>query len=502
MGIPVYFKTLISQYQDDILVKTHLSGIQTLCLDLNCLIHPCCQRVAHKDEISENAMMDEIVEGIETLVQYTGVSKTLYIAIDGVCPKAKMKQQRERRHKSVFQDKPWDTNAISPGTYFMNRLNDVLKTWTSENSSSLTIVLNDSTIPGEGEHKLLEYLRGNADPGKTVIYGLDADLIMLGLVSGLRDLYLLRERTAYNIEDTESPYIYLKIQELSEYIAKDINICSKISPDVIINDYVFLCFLLGNDFINHSPSLSLRYGGLETLLTIYRNLQERYQGYYRLIDTRISTCIHLPFFKELLGELAKTEDRRLQTIKRSREKQRHRLMREYGSLYNTLKPQITDSRIKHSQMETFAKDTKDPEIARKMFENLPILCESAQSSRKSAHSSGKSGKEERELSEDFLDSLVWTAIYYFKGCEDWRWCTNYSEGPTMRDFAQYVRDIPSLCKPEKRNSLTIPEQLQYIFPFQSHKLHPHIILGVSVTKDLEYDLRDKRYLWECPISLR
>ena len=38
MGIPVYFKTLISQYQDDILVKAHLSGIQTLCLDLNCLI--------------------------------------------------------------------------------------------------------------------------------------------------------------------------------------------------------------------------------------------------------------------------------------------------------------------------------------------------------------------------------------------------------------------------------------------------------------------------------
>ena len=116
-----------------------------------------------------------------------------------------------------------------------------------------------------------------------MVYGLDADLIQLGLLCPYDHLYLLRERTQYNIEDCENDYIYLSIKSLEKHIKQDINITSKIDDRIIINDYIFLCMLLGNDFINHIESLNLRYHGLECLLNTYKMLQGRYQGYYQLI---------------------------------------------------------------------------------------------------------------------------------------------------------------------------------------------------------------------------
>ena len=41
-------------------------------------------------------------------------------------PKPKMQQQRYRRYKSALENKLWDTNAISPGTKFMNKLEKYL----------------------------------------------------------------------------------------------------------------------------------------------------------------------------------------------------------------------------------------------------------------------------------------------------------------------------------------------------------------------------------------
>jgi len=442
MGIPVYFKALVTQYQDDILVKKPLHDIQSLFFDLNCLIHPCCKSVSDTGCIDESHMIDTIIHYIEKLISYTDAKTLVYIAIDGVCPKAKMKQQRERRYKSAYENKKWDTNAISPGTEFMRRLNLRIREWMDIYGGTPQIILSDSTVPGEGEHKILEYLRKNSTKGKTVIYGLDADLVMLGLVSGINDLYLLRERTAYNIEDTESPYIYLSIPELRLHILKDIGVISRLDEDTVIHDYIFMCFLLGNDFINHCPSLSLRYGGLETLLATYKLLQQRYMGHYRLVDTRLPTCIQLPFFKEFLAELARTEDRRLTQIRESRGKQRGRVIREYGDLYRTF-PKEKGAFVKQSTIDRFQKSSQDFAKAREMCEHLPLLCEAKPVYRKNP-----------DVSQDFIDSIVWTAIYYFRGCESWTWHTEFSEAPLTKHLYEYIRDIPCLHALDKSTPLT------------------------------------------------
>ena len=319
MGIPVYFKTLVQEYQDLILIKNKLTSVQSLFLDLNCAIHPCCS-----GESDEEIMLNKIISKIDELVQYTNVEDLLYITVDGIPPKGKMKQQRMRRYKSIYENKVWDTNAISPGTRFMDKLNKRLKTIQSD---KFKIIISDTTERGEGEHKILQYIKTH-ELTNSVIYGLDADLIMLSIVSQKDNIYLLRERTEYNIEDTDNDYIYMNMDRLKDFIVKDIGV--KANKEIVLNDYIFMCFLLGNDFINHIHSLSLRYSGYDYLMETYKKLQERYSGYFRLIDLKLENCIHLTFFKEFIRELALKEDTFLEKRKVIRDKQYKISYSRYG----------------------------------------------------------------------------------------------------------------------------------------------------------------------------
>ncbi len=145
MGIPVYFKTLISDYGDSILHKNNYDDINHLFFDLNCLIHPCARGLNDSNEI-----INKILSEIDKLIEYTGVKDTIYIAIDGIAPKMKMRQQRMRRHKSALERKynnnnSWNTNAISPGTYFMKSLNDSLKTYICKYKilSLMTVIIEE-----------------------------------------------------------------------------------------------------------------------------------------------------------------------------------------------------------------------------------------------------------------------------------------------------------------------------------------------------------------------
>ena len=100
MGIPVFFKTLITDYTH-VIKPLSPNSVEALFFDLNCLIHPCCAKVTDGDE---SAMIVLIIENIHKLIQLTGAT-FVYLAIDGPAPKAKMIQQRTRRHKSVLEDK-------------------------------------------------------------------------------------------------------------------------------------------------------------------------------------------------------------------------------------------------------------------------------------------------------------------------------------------------------------------------------------------------------------
>ena len=58
MGIPVYFKTLISDYGDTILHKDTYDDINYLFFDLNCLIHPCARGLSDEEEIIDKILSE------------------------------------------------------------------------------------------------------------------------------------------------------------------------------------------------------------------------------------------------------------------------------------------------------------------------------------------------------------------------------------------------------------------------------------------------------------
>jgi 5'-3' exoribonuclease 2 len=120
----------------------------------------------------------------------------------------------------AMNKKSWDTNAITPGTPFMDLLSKSLKYWISWKLTNdpgwkdVKVILSDSSVPGEGEHKIVDWIRRQrTDPGwdantSHVIYGLvsclvlfqeceaniqDADLIMLALATHEPNFRVLRE---------------------------------------------------------------------------------------------------------------------------------------------------------------------------------------------------------------------------------------------------------------------------------------------------------------------
>ena len=274
----------------------------------------------------------------------------VYMAIDGVAPRAKVNQQRSRRFKSAQEaqaqksikrdmianlksqgrtvdpslemEEAWDSNAITPGTAFMDNLATALRYWVVYKMNtdpvwSMNVILSDSGSPGEGEHKMMEYIRSQrASPAhnpntRHVLYGLDADLIMLGLATHEPHCHILREdvmatqsvakictlcgQTGHEIQSCsgqiapeskkptkKTPYVFLSVAILREYLRAEMsvrNMPCRFDLERVIDEWVFLCFFVGNDFLPHQPSLQIREGAIDKLIKIWRDNIEELGGY-------------------------------------------------------------------------------------------------------------------------------------------------------------------------------------------------------------------------------
>jgi len=493
MGIPVYFKTIITKYSNNIIHKGKLdTEIQSLFLDLNCLIHPCCRELT--DEIE---MIQKILYEIDKLIEFTNVSDLLYIAVDGIAPKAKMKQQRMRRYNKYYEnkyslEKKWNTNSITPGTFFMNKLNDSLKNYSE--SCKLKVILSDSSERGEGEHKILNYIKTNINRNENLcIYGLDADLIQLSLVSKINNIYLLRETTEYNIENTTEEYIYLNIDILKSCILKELQLNIILDKNQIIDDTIFLCMIFGNDFINHIPSINLRYNGYEILFNTYKLLQDRYQGYFCLIDRKLKDYLHLSFFTEFIQELSKKEDKYMNNIFNIRKKQFNKISNEYKNDYINLKILMNDLNIDEKNITiNDIYHIKSKLNCDKFINNFPLLYSINE---KKIY---KNIQYDKNLCNDYLDSLLWCVHYYFDKCINWRWCTKYNNGPLLKHLSEYLTENNKFIIEYSDKEYTNKEQLSYIFPNDSHNLHEYDIKNKIYI--LKPELSFNRYLWECHIE--
>ena len=200
MGIPSFFSYIIKNHPEIIKqIANNNFDFNNFYLDSNSIIYDSIRQIEYNnnDNTFEELLIKKVCEKIDEYIKIISPNGIIYIAFDGVAPVAKMEQQRTRRYKSCFEGRlkekigiegsiSWNKTAITPGTQFMNKLDKYIHNHYRNSEKKFgvkKIIISTSTEVGEGEHKIFQFIRNNPNLHKknTLVYGLDADLIMLGL---------------------------------------------------------------------------------------------------------------------------------------------------------------------------------------------------------------------------------------------------------------------------------------------------------------------------------
>ena len=506
MGIPAYFSHLIKNY-NYILHNLNKLGTERhhFFLDSNSIIYDALFSVEFNDNSNyEEEVIKYTCEKIDYYIQLIKPTQTVFIAFDGVAPVAKLQQQRTRRYKSQFTEqvnkeiKPdyspsFDRCAITPGTNFMKKLCTKIKKHFSKSSkyNINKIIVSCSDEPGEGEHKIFEYIRDNGENMKnetSIVYGLDADLIMLTLnhLKHSPNLYLFRETPEFirSIDKTLNPneLYLLNIPELKNIINDTFSTNSSID---LCSDYIFLCFFLGNDFLPHFPALNIRTTGIHNLTDCYIDIVKD----EKFIE---NGELNWNVIKNFINKLAQEEEKFV--------------IEEYA----------IRTKLKRKRF-----NPDDPNYLEERFNNLPILDMKSEE----FIDPYKSNWQHRYYSElfnieydkdvirniciNYLEGLEWTFKYYNKGCPNWNWYYKYHYPPLLEDLIKYVPAFNTSLI-EDNNSEPIHEytQLSYVLPKTSLHLIPKKITNKVLERYSDYysnncDIKWSfcRYFWESHIDL-
>ena len=523
MGVPKFFAWLMRNYKKSNFIfqkeKVNLEPIEWFLIDTNCLIHPTCFKIlaeeSSKENINfkslENKMMNAVLEYIEKLIKYVDPTKGIFIAIDGPVCCAKMKQQRQRRFRSVHDknlfDKIkgkhkiaipyyWNNSAISPGTKFMDKLHNKIINWSKEYiaKNNIQIIYSSSNVPGEGEHKLLDFIKKNKQKDFSyVTYGLDADLIFLMLVTKSEKVYLLREAQQFDSKASKDQlnFVSLKIMReciyktFEEYILKNNNdIIIEVNKNRIINDFIFLCYFLGNDFLPHILSLDINKNGIKYIIEKYCDTYLQQINYLLGEDTK---TINQQFISAFLEKLAYSEESIL--IDNFNKKRKMRIQGE--TEYEKELYKIDNLLFKIPDPVGVGVDANYRNNYYKHYFKLNV-----------------------EEIEDFVKKMVkhylmgikWVLFYYFDKIPDWTWFYPYDYPPFISDIYKYLVDFKDINFTEGKPMAPF-EQLLNILPSQSAKylLPKNLVKLVTASNssiihlyplDVDIDFLYKHKYWE------
>jgi 5'-3' exoribonuclease 2 len=365
-----------------------------LYVDMNGLIHPCSHPEDREAPLTEADMYLNVTKYVDRLFAAVRPRRLLFLAIDGVAPRAKMNQQRARRFRAAqeateraetmqevlmemealgLQAPPssgasWDSNVITPGTEFMDKLSVYIRFYILDRMNrspawkAIKVIFSDASEPGEGEHKIMKFIRAQRcqdgyDPNQRhILHGLDADLIMLGLATHEAHFTILREEVTFggNKKDSvsearkmlnaesagisslhpEDEWVYAKplqclhidiLREYLEYEFKSLRDTLPFHYDLerIIDDFVFICFFVGNDFLPHLPSLDIRDGAIDFLIEVYKEMLPS-MGHY---VTSPGGVVNLRQVDILLSRVGEVEDEVFQRRKAAEDRDAMRMKR-------------------------------------------------------------------------------------------------------------------------------------------------------------------------------
>lgn len=520
MGIPAYYSYLIKNFKKIIIKKERLNKtVHNFYLDSNSIIYNCLATLKEvKKEDIFSTLIKEVCLQIDNYIKDVSPRKLVYISFDGVAPVAKLKQQKERRFKSKIitelindcikeqtgfypdskEDDIFDRTCITPGTEFMDELNIRVSEFFRGREKMYdvdNIIVSGSNERGEGEHKIFDLIRKNKTNETHVIYGLDADLIILCLnhMYITKNIYLFRETPEFvkSISSELDPMAlyFMKIDELMDLIipkmtGKTVN---KKNDVDIIRDYVFIMQILGNDFMPHFPSLNIRTHGIEMLLETYKNVLGK-KGLY-IMDGNIIMWKHL---RELISEFSKMELDNLKREYKIREKIQARVIRD--------EVKTNDNDVSKEAME---KDILNLPIKERDIEKLinPFSYYWEDRYYKYLFNSERNEENLKKICLNYMEGLEWNMEYYSRGCKNWMWKYNYNYPPLFKDLLKFlpIWDIEYVEKNDE--SISSDVQLAYVLPPSSLYLLPNkyrvkIIKYKHNHNDVEVNWSFCRYFWE------
>lgn len=489
------------------------------------------------------------------------------MAVDGVAPRAKMNQQRARRFvggleketsmqgfedaKKEVEDNlninldyepnvSWDSNVITPGTQFMKKVADALLSYSikrcqeSELWKNLKVIVSDASVPGEGEHKIYEFIRQqkkspNYNPNlRHIIHGLDADLIMLSLLTHEKNFFVLREDNSFKSPSFKSSVsnMYFKglmrisMTELRQFLEgffEDMKGYLGSNYDLfrVIDDFVFLCFFVGNDFLPNFPALDIEEGAIDMLIDLYKIAVSAKKSYITDGDQ-----INLERLFDLLELINNVEEmiffsRYMVT--------RHR---DVTTRYNVAKKQFKKEMIfnqKLGNLNSFvSKMAEDKAYLKKIKqEGIPSHIKKEDSNWrdlvyqwKFEIPKEKLKETKKNLSMSYIQGLIFVWKYYTTGIPSWSYYFPYHYAPFSQEILSFKDEILSEFKDyefEKGKPFKPFDQLMSVLPkFSSHclpesyrelMLDPNSNISYFYPDKFDRDMNGKSKDWKAVVLL-
>lgn len=531
MGIAYYFSWIIKNHTS-IIEKFNLHNhTDYLYLDSNSIIYDSIDYSVFKNTAQfELYIINSVIEKIETIINKVK-SDYVYIAFDGVPPIAKLTQQKNRRYKSWFQSHIlknnvlWDTCSITPGTRFMHNLNNAIRDFYKSRSHNVMLSLSDD--PGEGEHKIFNYIRKNNHINKNIIiYGMDADLIMLSLnhLKLCKSIYLYRETPHFinslnkflNPHETylinisllgnqifklltncDSLYSHEPrwLTDAAEILVTDISNSTSANDTNIyyskIEDYIFICFLLGNDFMPHFPSINIRINGLTILLDLYRSLFGI--GKHLIKDGKIAWSN----FKLFVRKLAENEEMFIKENYDLREKKNKKF---YPTSNDKEKEQrFVEIPSWERNVEKFINPHEKSWEFRYYYSLFGINIKNV-----TEEENEKKPDNVSNICYNYLETIQWTYYYYSGECINWSHCYKYHYPPLLIDLYKYIPHFDSEIIVKNNKDIIHPYVLlSYVLPKNSlnllpPKIHNYLLKNYEIhyREDYRFLYAFCKYFWE------
>jgi 5'-3' exonuclease len=540
MGVPSFYRWLTLNKDkfkcknviiDEIVDKPEI--IDWLMIDGNGSFHMCMKYII--DEFKDNnkneriknidnprdEIIEQIIKSFHEYVNYV-ISvlncKNVFIAIDGVAPIAKITQQRQRRYKYLFDSKmksdvselfntsstinknkihesniPLRSIELTPGTDLMEIMHLAIKKYVNTyNNKNIKMMYSSYHSVGEGEHKILQYIKKNITQDKTiVIYGLDADLIFLSLSVGKNyNIYIMREQQFFNNKEINLTeiitYNYIDVSKLHILIE---------NMGILVNDFILLCFLVGNDFLPRLISIDIKKNGLDKIIdtflkTFNNQLNNKIpilvkECYELETNTKIFKINHNAFLY-FLRKIQWTEQNIWKFINRKKNNNvdNNKLMNNFIS-GKTENIDFLD-RVQFSSKHEFYSHYIG--ISSINTNNIDI----------------------KNMVNNYMLGIEWCFQYYFNKCVSYTaFSYNYLIAPLIEDIINYY---PKEIILKKDKILLKPvEQLLIAIPFDTYKyvIEQSIIdkfknnleIGYMMPRNFKIDVNKESVYWKCSVKI-